>query len=298
MPAGAVKLAPGGLPRRGHHGTCSPLTTYRYRDAVTHDLAPASLPGVVDPLLERAGELALRWFRTGLVADDKGGVHGYDPVTEADRGIEDLLRDGLHTAFPDHQVVGEERGVSGPADARHRWFIDPIDGTKAFVSGSPLWGVLLGLVEDGRAVAGWLHQPYIGETFSAVAGTAAMRRGEQRVHLRTRQDGGLDTAVMYTTFPGMFQTNAEQEAFARLSERVRLMRFGGDCYAYALLTMGFVDLVVEASLAPYDIVPIIPLVEAAGGVITDRDGNAPLAGGFVVASANPQVHEQALAVIG
>lgn len=266
---------------------------------------PASLSAVVDPLIEQAGALALRCFRTALAADDKGGVHGYDPVTEADRGIEDLVRAGLHAAFPDHQVIGEERGTSGPADASHRWLIDPIDGTKAFVSGSPLWGILLGLVaatndgHDGgdRAVAGWLHQPYIGETFSAVGGVATMRRGGTVTELHTRQDSELSTAVMYTTFPGMFQTSVEQAAFARLSERVRLMRFGGDCYAYALLTMGFVDLVVEASLAPYDIVPIIPLVEAAGGVITDVDGNSPLAGGFVVASGNPAVHEQALAVV-
>lgn len=268
---------------------------------VSATLDPATLPAVVDPLLEQAGALARRWFRTALAADDKGGVHGYDPVTEADRGIEDLLRAGIAEAFPDHQVIGEERGTTGPDGARHRWLIDPIDGTKAFVSGSPLWGILLGLVaadgDGGRAVAGWLHQPYIAETFSAVGGVATMRRGETTIELRTRQDSELATAVMYTTFPGMFQTSAEQAAFARLSERVRLMRFGGDCYAYALLTMGFVDLVVEASLAPYDIVPIIPLVEAAGGVITDLDGNSPLAGGFVVASANPTVHDQALAVI-
>lgn len=264
---------------------------------MTTDRAATALPAVIDPLLVLAGELALRWFRTGLSADDKGGVHGYDPVTEADRGIEDLLRAGLAAAYPGDQVIGEERGVSGPDDARRRWLIDPIDGTKAFVSGSPLWGILLGLVDGDRAVAGWLHQPYIGETFAAVDGVATMRRGDTTVELRTRQDSELSTATMYTTFPGMFQTSEEQAAFARLSERVRLMRFGGDCYAYALLTMGFVDLVVEASLAPYDIIPIIPLVEAAGGVITGLDGESPLDGGFVVASANATVHDHALAVI-
>lgn len=256
------------------------------------------LRAVVEPLLDAAGELTLRWFRTVLDADDKGGEFGYDPVTVADRGVEDLLRDGLLEAFPEHQVTGEERGTSGAENARHRWLIDPIDGTKAFVSGSPLWGILLGLVADGQAVAGWLHQPYLGETFAAVDGVATMRRGGATVPLRTRSDSDLSSATMYSTFPGMFRDAGEQAAFARLGERVRLMRFGGDCYAYALLAMGLVDLVVEASLQAYDIVPIIPLVEAAGGVITDLDRRSPLDGGFVVAAANETVYEQALEVIG
>ena len=104
----------------------------------------------------------LRWFRSGLAADDKGGGAGYDPVTEADRGVEDLLRERLSEEFPDHEIVGEERGAAGP-QGRFRWLIDPIDGTKAFVSGSPLWGILLGLSVDGQPAAGWMHQPYLGE---------------------------------------------------------------------------------------------------------------------------------------
>jgi histidinol phosphatase-like enzyme (inositol monophosphatase family) len=250
----------------------------------------------IAPLLDEAGEIALRWFRTAIVAQDKGGPAGYDPVTEADRGIEDLLRSRLSERYADHQIVGEEAGVSGP-DGRYRWLIDPIDGTKTFVTGSPLWGVLLGLLDDGRPVAGWMHQPYIGETFAAVGGEAWLRRGAHRRRLETRRDVALADAAMYTTFPGMFTNDDDRAAFTRLSDAVRLARFGGDCYAYCLIALGQVDLVVEASLQPYDIVPLIPIVEAAGGVVTGRHGESAVDGGFVIAAATPEIHAEALALI-
>lgn len=250
----------------------------------------------VRALLPAAGALALTHFRTELDADDKGSPQGYDPVTVADRGIEDLLRDGLAQAFPDHRVVGEERGTTGPADATVEWVIDPIDGTKAFVSGVPAWGVLIGLVVDGVATAGWLHQPYLGETFSALGGVGAFERGDERRPLRARRTEALAEAVAYTTHPNMFTTDAERAAFERIRGAVRLQRFGGDCYSYGLLALGFVDLVVESSLQPYDVVALIPIVEAAGGVITDLTGASPLAGGFVIAAATPALHAQALAL--
>lgn len=268
--------------------------------------APGS-NGVVDetlqldwvmPLLDQAGQIALRMFRTAMVPDDKaaGGPAGYDPVTEADRDIEKLLRSRLSERYPDHQIVGEEAGVSGP-DGRYRWLIDPIDGTKSFVTGSPLWGILVGLIEDGRPIAGWMHQPYIGETFASVGGTATITRGDERRTLATRQGVGIAESVMYTTFPGMFTADDDRDAFARLTRAVRLTRFGGDCYAYCQLAMGHVDLVVEASLQPYDIVPLIPIVEGAGGVVTGRHGEPPVDGGFVIAAASRAIHEQALSVI-
>lgn len=258
---------------------------------------PASMPGTVQALLDQAGAIALRLFRTAVDADDKGSPLGYDPVTAADRDIEELLRAGIAAAFGNHEIVGEEFGTTGVA-GRYRWMIDPIDGTKAFVTGSPLWGILLGLLDDGRPTAGWMHQPYIGETFGAVDGTAWLdRRGEPRRPLSTRRDVRLVDAALYTTFPGAFTTDVDQAAFARLSDSVRLTRFGGDCYAYALLALGQIDLVVESSLQPYDIVPIIPIVEAAGGVVTGRHGESALSGGFVVASATAEIHAAALAVI-
>ena len=252
----------------------------------------------IPPLLAEAGEIALRYFRTQLVADDKGGVHGYDPVTAADRGIEALLRGRLHDLYGDHEIVGEETGTSG-SPGRYRWLIDPIDGTKAFVTGSPLWGVLLGLVADGVPVAGWMHQPYIGETFGASDGEATLTRIDATPvrRLETRRGVDLADAAMYTTFPGMFTDVRDREAFDRLFDSVRLARFGGDCYAYCQLALGLVDLVVEASLQPYDIVALIPIVEAAGGVVTGRHGESAADGGFVVAAGSPEVHAQALAVL-
>lgn len=252
----------------------------------------------IPPLLAEVGEIALRYFRTALDADDKGGVHGYDPVTVADRGIEELLRNRLHELFGDHEIVGEETGTSG-SPGRYRWLIDPIDGTKAFVTGSPLWGVLLGLLDGGVPVAGWMHQPYIGETFGATNGEASLIRGNGAASrtLSTRRGVDLSEAAMYTTFPGMFTEQADRDAFARLCDSVRLARFGGDCYAYCQLALGLVDLVVEASLQPYDIVALIPIVEAAGGIVTGRDGESAADGGFVIAAGSPEVHAQALAVL-
>jgi histidinol phosphatase-like enzyme (inositol monophosphatase family) len=250
----------------------------------------------VQAMLEAAGEVALRWFRTTIDVGDKGSAGRYDPVTEADRGIETLLRERLRERFGDHEIVGEEFGTSG-APGRYRWLIDPIDGTRAFVTGSPLWGILLGLVDRGTPVAGWLHQPYLGETFLAVDGRAALVRGGERTPLRTRRGRRLAEAAMYTTTPAMFSTGADVDAFERLAAAVQLARFGGDCYAYALLAMGQVDLVLEASLQPYDIVPLIPIVEAAGGVVTDRTGGPASGGGFVVAAATPEIHAEALALL-
>jgi histidinol phosphatase-like enzyme (inositol monophosphatase family) len=279
-------------------------------DAMTDELDTARLDESVSAMLADAGQVALRHFRTAIQSDDKGGVHGFDPVTEADRGVEDLLRARLHDEFGDHEVLGEERGSSG-TPGRYRWLIDPIDGTKSFVTGSPLWGILLGLLDrgsgpcpedPGRPVAGWMHQPYIGETFGGVVGhtgggSAWIERDGARSPLTTRNRRSIGEAQMYTTFPGMFWRGDERAAFDRLSSTVQLARFGGDCYAYCLLAMGHIDLVVEASLQPYDIVALIPIVEGAGGIVTGRHGEPAAGGGFVVAAANEQIHEQALAVL-
>ncbi|MGH9186329.1 MAG: inositol monophosphatase family protein [Acidimicrobiales bacterium] len=251
---------------------------------------------LVGPLLLEAGELALRWFRTDVEAVDKGSPQGYDPVTEADRAVEVHLRSGLSARFPDHEIVGEEDGTSGRAGAV-RWVIDPIDGTKAYVSGMPLWGILLGLVVDGRPVAGWVHQPYLRETFAAVGGHGWFERDDVRRELATRRTIDPADATMYSTHPSMFVTDDEQAAYRRLTGAVRLQRFGGDCYSYCLLALGHIDLVVESGLQPYDIIPLIPIVRAAGGVVTDRHGRPPLKGGFVIATATPELHARTLALV-
>ena len=258
------------------------------------DLAVAA--AVIEPLLDEAAALALRWFRRELGVDDKGGALGYDPVTEVDRGIETLLRAGLQARFPDHAIIGEEHGASGPADARASWIIDPIDGTRAFVSGAPEWGTLVGLSVDGRPAAGWAEIPYLGERFAAVGGEGWFRHQGQRRPLRARGSATVSDAVLRCTHPAMFDSG-QRAAFERLAARVRLQRWGGDCYSYCLLALGHVDLVVEASLQPYDIIPLIPIIESAGGLVTDLQGHPPLTGGMVVAAANPRLHDETLSIL-
>jgi fructose-1,6-bisphosphatase/inositol monophosphatase family enzyme len=164
----------------------------------------AEVTAVIEPLLAEAAALALQWFRRDLGVHDKGGARGYDPVTEVDRGIETLLREGLQARFPDHAIVGEEHGTSGPADARASWIIDPIDGTRAFISGAPEWGTLVGLRLDGRPAAGWAEIPYLGERFAATGGEGWFRRGSERRPLRTRAHATLADAVLRCTHPAVF----------------------------------------------------------------------------------------------
>lgn len=272
----------------------------------------------LDELLAASARIARRHFYgelADLAASDKNsvgagvaadaGVHrGYDPVTEADRAIEEMLRAGINAMSPGDRVVGEENGATGPADAPRTWYLDPIDGTKAFLTGMAGWGTLIGVVEDGRAVAGWMDQPILGETFSAVGGRAVVRRpaadggSVQITDLRTSGCTELSEAILYTTHPSMFgDSGSARDRYDELGRRVRLQRFGGDCYAYCMLAAGRVDLVVESDLNSYDIVALIPIIEAAGGVITGPDGRQPLEGGTVVAAATPELAEQAWAVL-
>lgn len=252
------------------------------------------LHDTVGPLVRQAGEIALQGFRTPILAEDKAGGRGdFDPVTRADRETEAFLRRELTARFPEAQVIGEEGGTTGPASPM-TWIIDPIDGTKAYVTGVPMWGVLLGLVVDGRPVAGWCRQPYLDETFTAVDGHGWLELGTGRHHLSTSSTTNLARASMYSTHPAMFASGWERAAFEALAGEVRLQRFGGDCYSYCLLAAGHIDLVVEANMRAYDILPLVPIVEAGGGVVTGPDGEVPLEGGFIVAAATRALHAQAM----
>jgi myo-inositol-1(or 4)-monophosphatase len=243
--------------------------------------------------MRQAGDIALQQFRAAPAIEDKGGGGGFDPVTEADRMTERFLRRELSARYPAARIVGEEGGATGPPGPT-QWVIDPIDGTRAYITGVPMWGVLLGLVVDGRPVAGWCRQPYLDETFAAVDGRGWLDHAGRRCDLHTGSTTDLAEASMYSTHPSMFTSPWARAAFESLAGRVRLQRFGGDCYSYCLLALGAIDLVVEADLQPYDIVPLIPIVEAAGGVVTGPQGQTPLAGGFVVAAATPELHARAM----
>lgn len=243
-----------------------------------------------------AGPVALEYFRQDPVAHDKSTFGHYDPVTEADRRVEAVIRGRLAERYPAHRIVGEEHGESGSGPVA--WYIDPIDGTASFVSGMPTWGILLGLVVDGRAVAGIMHQPYTSETYLASPGIGAVHRahgGETR--LRTRATVTMADATVYSTHPRMFVDTALRSAYDRLAAQCRLQRWGGDCYSLALLAHGCIDLVVEGILMPYDFFPMIPIIERAGGVVTNLAGKPPQTAGPVIAAANAALHAAAMDVL-
>ena len=243
-----------------------------------------------------AGPIALEYFRRPMSVSDKRLAGAFDPVTEADRRIEARIREHLRREFPGHRVVGEEHGAEGEGPAC--WYIDPIDGTRAFISGMPTWGILLGLVAEGRPQVGIMHQPFTGETWYAAPGIGArLRIGERESVLSTRADARLGDAVLYSTHPSMFREPELLERYHRLASNCRLQRWGGDCYALALIAQGGIDVMVESCLMPYDILPLVPIIEGAGGVVTDLEGRTPLAGGTVIAAASPALHAAALEIM-
>lgn len=207
------------------------------------------------------------------------------------------MRAAIEGRYPDHGILGEEfteRQGSSP----YRWVLDPIDGTRAFIMGSPMWGTLLGLTEDGEPRLGLMNQPFTGERFWSAGKGAHMRDPAGRTRrLSTRPCASLSDAVLTTTHPDLFAARSDAAAFKRLRERARMTRFGGDCYGYCLLAAGFVDLVVEAGLKPYDVVPLIPIIEGAGGRVTTWEGGPATEGGRIVAAGDERLHEQAMKIL-
>jgi len=248
-------------------------------------------------LARAAGAAILPHFRVAIDIDNKGDARDYDPVTDADRAAERVIREGIARRFPEHRIRGEEHGLSG-GDSPLTWVIDPIDGTRSFVLGQLHWGTLIALNDGHRPVLGLMHQPFVGETFSAVAGAEARwQRGAASRPLRTRRCARLGEAMLACTTPEMFAAEREREAFERVRSRARLTRFGSDCYGYCLLAMGLVDVVVEADLQAYDVQALVPIVERAGGVMTRWDGSACYEGGEVVACGDRALHEEVLRVL-
>jgi myo-inositol-1(or 4)-monophosphatase len=218
-------------------------------------------------------------------------------VTEADRHAEEVIRDLIRSTYPDDAIVGEELG-NHPGTSGFRWVIDPIDGTRAFIAGQPLWGTLIGLERSDTPVLGILDQPFLKERFVGVEGRGEFRRAGDSIPLKTRACARLGDGVLCTTHPVAHFNDAERALFTRVESAARFSRYGGDCYAYGLLALGTIDLVMEARLAHWDIAPVIPIVEAAGGVITDWGGRPWRPGGNVLAAGDPRVHAEALALIG
>lgn len=250
----------------------------------------------VDELADLSGRVILPFFRSAMAAEDKsmGGV--FDPVTEADRAGETAMRQLIRRTFPEHGVIGEEFGVDKP-EAEYVWVLDPIDGTKSFISGLPLWGTLIGLTRRGVPAYGLMHQPFIGERFSG-DGAAALYRGPGGSRpLRTRPCDSLKHAVVATTSP-LLMDEAHRALFTAVERDAKLSRYGGDCYAYCMLAMGHLDLVIEAGLKTYDIAPLIPIIEGAGGIVTTWSGGDAADGGAIVAAGDRRVHALALQRLG
>ena len=247
-------------------------------------------------IIVRAGEIASGYFRRPIPVHSKDGAAGFDPVTAADREIEAFLREEIIAAYPDHAILGEEQ-ADRAGSSGYRWVIDPIDGTRSFISGSPLWGILLGLMQGDSCLLGLMHQPYLHETFGGSSAGAFLQRGAERQPITTRATRELGDATLYCTHPSMFSRQEDFLRFTQVAEACRMMRYGGDCYAYCLLAGGHVDLVIEHLGGPYDIVPLIPIITAAGGVVSDWHGGPATAGARVLAAANADLHEQALSIL-
>lgn len=251
-------------------------------------------PDFMRRLAQAAAAETLPRFRQGGEVANKLAA-GFDPVTEADRQAEQAIRRLIRLEYPSHGVLGEEFGLD-EGDGRHLWIIDPVDGTRSFISGIPLWGTLVGLTVDGDAVAGMMAQPFVSELFRASAGSAWYEGPGGTRRMSTRETTELAQATLCTTTPALF-IDGRRAVYDRLEREVRLARYGTDCYAYAMLAAGQVDLVVEAGLQPYDIVALVPIIEAAGGVVTNWDGGAAESGGEIVAAATPKLHAAALSML-
>ena len=259
------------------------------------DSEQAELLDVANALADAAREISLRYFRAPDLQADNKLDGGFDPVTVADRESELAIRDILAERRPDDAILGEEFGAKAGTSGL-TWVIDPIDGTRAFISGIPSWGVLIGLDAGDGPVLGVIDQPYIGERFIGAFGQASLAtRGETR-GISTSICQTLGEATLMTTFPEV-GSEVERLGFEAVRDQVRLTRYGLDCYAYALLAMGQIDLVIEAQLNAYDVQGPIGVITAAGGVVTNWQGEPAHNGGRLLAAANVVLHAQALEVL-
>lgn len=249
----------------------------------------------VDDLATLSGAAILPFFRSSLSATDKSEGGLFDPVTEADRASEVVMRKRIRETFPHHGIIGEEFGTEN-ADAEFVWVLDPIDGTKAFISGLPLWGTLIGLTRNGSAAYGMMNQPFTKERFFGDGGKAMLKSPQGERPLKTRSCASLKDATLSCTSVTMFDKK-QRAAFERVEAQARLTRFGYDCYAYCMVAAGFIDVVIEANLKPYDVVALIPIIEGAGGMITTWDGKPATHGGQIIATGDKRIHAEAMALL-
>jgi len=241
-------------------------------------------------LADAAAEVSLKYFRQPVTVENKLSDGGFDPVTQADRGAEKAIRNLIEAQYPNHQIFGEEFGRK-ITDSPFEWVLDPIDGTRAFISGLPTWGTLIGLRYNGEPVIGVIDQPYMGERYLGWT-TGATLNGKP---IRTRPCPNLSSATLSTTDPDLFTGN-ERPLFDQILSESKLVRYGMDCYAYAILSSGFLDVVMESGLELYDMMALIPVVRGAGGSASGWSGESPGPSGRLLAVGDPALAEKLLKI--
>lgn len=255
----------------------------------------ADLWSVAEHMADAAGAAILPHFRSAHLSTDNKLTTGFDPVTIADRAAETAMRDVLADLRPDDGILGEEYGtVDGTSGLT--WVLDPIDGTRSFISGTPTWGVLIALSDANGPFMGMIDQPYVGERFMGGLGRSHWTGPGRNAPLGTKSTTALSEATLFSTFPEI-GTKDQHTAFQRVARAVKLTRYGCDCYAYALLAAGQIDLVIEAGLNAYDVQAPIAVIQSAGGVVTDWDGRPAHEGGTILAAATPDLHARTLALL-
>ncbi len=248
----------------------------------------------VDQLASVSGDTILPFFRTALAIENKQ-PGGFDPVTAADRAAENAMRALIRKTFPGHGIIGEEYGAE-QTSAEYVWVLDPIDGTKSFITGMVAWGTLIGLMRFGEPVFGMVHQPFTHERFSGDGGAACYRGPGGSRDLRVRACASLGEAIVSTTSP-LLMNEADRACFKRVENAAKLSRYGGDCYAYCMVAAGLIDLVIETEIKPYDIVAVIPIVTGAGGIVTTWENEPAQAGGRVIVAGDARAHAAALKLL-
>ncbi|MGI9400608.1 MAG: histidinol-phosphatase [Rhizobiaceae bacterium] len=254
-------------------------------------MAPEEIENTINIMCDLAAQETLPRFRTRLAVENKDSA-GFDPVTEADQAAEAVLRKYVGENYPSHGFVGEE-APPHQADADYCWIVDPVDGTRAFISGLPSWGTLIGLAHNGEPLAGIMHQPFTGERYITTGnGTFLSHRGKKTA-LATSSVTRLEEAILLTTSPFLFPRD-RIEKFRSVEGKCKLARYGFDCYGYAMVAAGHADLVVESGLNTFDIAALIPIIQQAGGKVTNWVGGPAIGGGDIIAAANPELHALAL----
>ncbi|MEM7260087.1 MAG: histidinol-phosphatase [Pseudomonadota bacterium] len=247
-----------------------------------NELQINELTDFASELADSAGAAILPYFRSTLSIDHKPGKGEFDPVTIADRDAEARMRDLIVQRYPEHGILGEEHGYTEGSSGL-TWVLDPIDGTKSFISGLPMWGTLIALYDGQQSVIGVADQPYLQERYIGSAPQSMLRNKSRTTAIKTRHCSSLSQATLMATGPDIFTTSQEKQCFDTVADAVRMTRYGGDCYAYCMLACGFVDVIIESGLAPYDIQALVPVVRHAGGRITNWGGGESLDNGQVIA---------------